>query len=86
MRYPPAYYELWGWNYLKDVFRRIVQFQTTTQERVFVPSISHILGFVIAGICWWIIQQVLTASVKASQSSKDKNKEWILMRMYRQLK
>ncbi len=34
---------------------------------------------------FWVIQKVLTASVKASLSSKDKNKEWILMGMYRQL-
>jgi hypothetical protein len=84
-RFPPAYYELWGWNYLKDPFRCTVQFQTTTQEWVFVHGHFVILGFVIVGLCCWIIQKVLTASVKASLASKDKNKEWILMGMYRQL-
>jgi hypothetical protein len=85
-RYPPAYYELWGWNRLKDPFRCTVQFQTTTQEWVFVHGHFVILGFVIVGLCFWVIQKVLTAaSVKASLGSKVKNKEWILMGMYRQL-
>jgi hypothetical protein len=84
-RYPHAYYELWGWNYLKDPFRCTVQFQTTTQEWVFVHGHFVILGFVIVGLCCWIIQKVLTASVNISRSSKDKKKEWILMGMYRQL-
>jgi hypothetical protein len=84
-RYPPAYYELWGWNYLKDPFRCTVQLQTTMQEWVFVHGHFVVLGFVIVGLCSWIIKQVLTASVKANQSSKDKIKEWILMGMYRQL-
>jgi hypothetical protein len=84
-RYPYAYYELWGWNYLKDPFRCTVQFQTTTQEWMFVHGHFVILGLVIVGLCFWIINLVLTASVKASLSSKDKNKEWVLMGMYRHL-
>jgi hypothetical protein len=84
-RYPSAYYELWGWNYLKDPFRCTVQFQTTTQEWLFVHGHFVLLGFVIVGLCLWIIQHVLNVSFKASRSSKDKNKEWILIGMYHQL-
>jgi hypothetical protein len=82
-RFPPAYYELWGWNYLKDPFRCTVQFQTTTQEWVFVHGHFVFLGFVIVGLCFWVIRKVLNASVNASQ--KGKNKEWLLMGMYRKL-
>jgi hypothetical protein len=85
-RFPLGYYELWGWNFLKDPFRCTVQFQTTTQEWVFVHGHFVLLGFVIVGLCFWVIQKVLTTSVQASLSSKDKNKESILMGMYRQLK
>jgi hypothetical protein len=84
-RYPLGYYELWGWNYLKDPFRCTVQFQTTTQEWVFVHGHFVILGFVIVGLCFWVIQKVLAASVKANIRSKNKNKEWILIGMYRRL-
>ena len=70
--YPTNYYELWGWNYLKDPFRCTIQVQTNTQEWLLVHGHFVGVGFIIILLASGVIKTALGVSVKAGKNATSK--------------
>jgi hypothetical protein len=74
-QYPNNYYELWGWNFLKDPFRCTLQLETSAMEWVWVHV--HFVGLSLAVIfmCSSVIRRALKSALKQPGSGSEQGKK-----------
>jgi hypothetical protein len=63
-QYPNNYYELWGWNFLKDPFRCTMQLETSALEWAFVHAHFVGLSLAVIGMCASVIKRALASAMK----------------------
>jgi hypothetical protein len=84
--YPTNYYEMWGWNFLKDPFRCTIQVQTNAQEWLLVHGHFVGLGFLIILLASGVIKTALGVSMAASAAATSANRVSIVSGMVRHLR